>query len=115
MNTRQSGSLVAWEAGTTTAYALKSAEERGVLFYGPGVDVYEGTCHLLLKEPARAVTHLEQAATALKNDQSNTNVALAARPGAVLHPSPNSPAPKTPKPPPARATPPACPPRRTRH
>ncbi|MBI4761213.1 MAG: translational GTPase TypA [Chloroflexota bacterium] len=42
MNTRQTGSLVAWEAGTTTAYALKSAEERGVLFYGPGVDVYEG-------------------------------------------------------------------------
>ncbi|HLF75797.1 MAG TPA: translational GTPase TypA [Anaerolineales bacterium] len=42
MNTRQTGSLVAWEAGVTTAYALKSAEERGVLFYGPGVDVYEG-------------------------------------------------------------------------
>jgi GTP-binding protein len=42
MNTRQTGSLVAWEAGTTTAYALKSAEERGVLFYGPGVEVYEG-------------------------------------------------------------------------
>jgi GTP-binding protein len=42
MSTRQSGSLVAWEAGTTTAYALKSAEERGMLFYGPGVDVYEG-------------------------------------------------------------------------
>jgi GTP-binding protein len=42
MATRSSGSLVAWEAGITTAYALKSAEERGVLFYSPGVDVYEG-------------------------------------------------------------------------
>jgi GTP-binding protein len=42
MNTRQTGSLVAWETGTTTSYALKSAEERGVLFYGPGVEVYEG-------------------------------------------------------------------------
>ncbi|HNN13080.1 MAG TPA: translational GTPase TypA, partial [Anaerolineales bacterium] len=39
---RNNGSLVAWEAGSTTAYALKSAEERGVLFVGPGVDVYEG-------------------------------------------------------------------------
>lgn len=39
---RNNGSLVAWEAGTTTAYALKSAEERGILFIGPGVDVYEG-------------------------------------------------------------------------
>ena len=51
MNTRQSGSLVAWEAGATTAYALKSAEERGVLFYGPGVDVYEG---MVVGENARS-------------------------------------------------------------
>ncbi|MFN2119951.1 MAG: translational GTPase TypA [Anaerolineales bacterium] len=42
MATRSSGSLVAMEAGDTTAYALKSAEERGTLFYGPGVRVYEG-------------------------------------------------------------------------
>ncbi len=42
MSTRSTGSMVAWEAGDTTAYALKSAEERGVLFYGPGVAVYEG-------------------------------------------------------------------------
>lgn len=39
---RNNGSLVAWEAGATTAYALKSAEERGMLFVGPGVEVYEG-------------------------------------------------------------------------
>ncbi len=42
INTRARGSIVAWEAGTTTAYALKSAEERGQLFVGPGVEVYEG-------------------------------------------------------------------------
>jgi GTP-binding protein len=42
MSTRQTGSLVAWEAGTSTAYALKNAEERGELFIGPGVEVYEG-------------------------------------------------------------------------
>jgi len=42
MNQRSNGSIVAWEAGTTTAYALKSAEDRGVLFVGPGVEVYEG-------------------------------------------------------------------------
>ncbi|MBN8655933.1 MAG: translational GTPase TypA [Anaerolineae bacterium] len=42
MASRPRGSLVAWEAGTTTAYALKSAEERGQLFIGPGVEVYEG-------------------------------------------------------------------------
>lgn len=39
---RTSSSIVAWEAGTTTNFGLKNAEERGVLFLGPGVDVYEG-------------------------------------------------------------------------
>jgi len=40
--TRERGSMVAWEDGTSTAYALHNAEERGVLFIGPGVEVYEG-------------------------------------------------------------------------
>jgi GTP-binding protein len=42
MGGRATGSLVSWETGTTTTYGLKSAEERGILFYGPGVEVYEG-------------------------------------------------------------------------
>ena len=42
ITSRTRGSIVAWEAGSTTAYSLKSAEERGVLFIGPGVQVYEG-------------------------------------------------------------------------
>ncbi len=42
MSSRPRGSIVAWEAGTTTAYSLKSAEDRGQLFVGPGVSVYEG-------------------------------------------------------------------------
>ncbi len=39
---RSNGSLIAMEAGDTTSYALKSAEERGTLFINPGVPVYEG-------------------------------------------------------------------------
>jgi GTP-binding protein len=42
MNTRSTGSIVAMEAGSTTAYALENAEQRGTLFIGPGVEVYEG-------------------------------------------------------------------------
>ena len=38
-NTR---SLIAWENGTSSTFGLKNAEERGVLFIGPGVEVYEG-------------------------------------------------------------------------
>jgi GTP-binding protein len=39
---RSQGSLVAWEKGITTTYGLKNAEERGMLFIGAGVEVYEG-------------------------------------------------------------------------
>jgi GTP-binding protein len=42
MSGRSTGSLVSWEPGETTTFGLKNAEERGVLFYGPGVEVYEG-------------------------------------------------------------------------
>ncbi len=36
------GSIIATETGPTTAYALLMAQERGVMFVGPGVNVYEG-------------------------------------------------------------------------
>ena len=39
---RVTGVLVADRPGTTTAYALYNLQERGELFVGPGVDVYEG-------------------------------------------------------------------------
>ena len=42
MGGRLTGSLVSWEAGETTTFGLKNAEERGTLFYGAGVEVYEG-------------------------------------------------------------------------
>jgi GTP-binding protein len=42
INARNTSSIVAWETGTATNYGLKNAEERGVLFIGPGVEVYEG-------------------------------------------------------------------------
>ena len=40
--TRYTGSLVASEAGETTSYGLYNSQERGSLFIGQGVDVYEG-------------------------------------------------------------------------
>jgi GTP-binding protein len=47
---RLTGALVADRAGTTTAYALWNLQERGELFVGPGVDVYEG---MLIGENSR--------------------------------------------------------------
>jgi len=40
--TRLTGTLIATEAGETTAYALVMCQERGKLFVGPGEKVYEG-------------------------------------------------------------------------
>lgn len=42
INSRSTGSIVSWEDGETSTYGLKNAEERGTLFYGAGVEVYEG-------------------------------------------------------------------------
>ena len=42
INNRESGSLVAWEAGTAVTYGLFNAQERGQLFIKPGTKVYEG-------------------------------------------------------------------------
>ncbi len=39
---RLSGALISDRAGQTIEYALLTIEERGVLFFGPGVPVYEG-------------------------------------------------------------------------
>ncbi len=51
LKTRPNGSLVADRRGPTTGYALMSLQERGILFVGPGVEVYEG---MIVGENARA-------------------------------------------------------------
>jgi len=38
----RNGALIAFEAGTSTAYALDAAQARGILFIPPGVPVYQG-------------------------------------------------------------------------
>jgi GTP-binding protein len=42
ISSRSRGSLVSWEAGVSSTFGLKNAEDRGFLFIGPGADVYEG-------------------------------------------------------------------------
>jgi len=42
LQTRNFGSLIAWEQGSATSYGLHAAQERGQLFITPGTDVYEG-------------------------------------------------------------------------
>ncbi len=51
LRTRPNGSMVADRRGPTTAYALTNLQERGALFIGPGVEVYEG---MIVGENARS-------------------------------------------------------------
>jgi GTP-binding protein len=50
LHSRPSGSLVADRRGPTTTYALLNLQERGEMFVGPGVEVYEG---MIVGENAR--------------------------------------------------------------
>jgi GTP-binding protein len=51
LRSRPTGSLVADRRGSATAFALLNLQERGQLFIGPGVEVYEG---MIVGENARA-------------------------------------------------------------
>jgi GTP-binding protein len=51
LRTRPNGVMVADRRGPTTAYALTNLQERGAMFVGPGVEVYEG---MIVGENARA-------------------------------------------------------------
>ncbi len=51
LRTRPTGSLIADRSGKTTSFALLNLQERGGLFIGPGVDVYEG---MIVGDNARA-------------------------------------------------------------
>ncbi len=51
LRTRPTGALVADRRGKTTTFALLNLQERGSLFVGPSVDVYEG---MIVGENARA-------------------------------------------------------------
>ncbi len=42
LNYRKTGSLIAYESGETITYGLFNAQERGILFVGPGEKVYAG-------------------------------------------------------------------------
>lgn len=48
---RNSSSIIAIEEGVASTFGLKNAEQRGILFIGPGEEVYEG---MIVGETARA-------------------------------------------------------------
>ncbi len=51
IESRSRGSMIAWETGDSVAYGLFNAQERGRLFIGAGIKVYEG---MIVGENAKA-------------------------------------------------------------
>ena len=75
MTTRDLGSLVAFEDGTSTSYALASSQERGQLFIKPGVEVYKGQIVGIHQRPGDLALNVckKKAAT---NVRSNKEVSV---------------------------------------
>ncbi|MCD7470360.1 putative elongation factor TypA-like svr3, chloroplastic [Datura stramonium] len=76
ISTRDLGSLVAFEDGTSTSYALMSSQERGQLFIGPGVDVYKGQIVGIHQRPGDLALNVckKKAATNVRSNKEVTVV-----------------------------------------
>ncbi|TJX53834.1 hypothetical protein E8P77_25375 [Soehngenia saccharolytica] len=76
VSTRDQGSLVAFETGTTTTYALMSSQERGQMFVGPGVDVYKGQIVGIHQRPGDLSLNVckRKAATNVRSNKESTVV-----------------------------------------
>ncbi|XP_022842211.1 putative elongation factor TypA-like SVR3, chloroplastic [Olea europaea var. sylvestris] len=76
ISTRDLGSLVAFEDGTTTSYALSSSQERGQLVIGPGVDVYKGQIVGIHQRPGDLSLNVckKKAATNIRSNKEQTVV-----------------------------------------
>ncbi|KAK6945307.1 Translational (tr)-type GTP-binding domain [Dillenia turbinata] len=74
--TRDQGSLVAFEDGTTTSYALFSSQERGQMFVSPGVDVYKGQIVGIHQRPGDLSLNVckKKAATNIRSNKEQTVV-----------------------------------------
>ena len=64
---RTRGTIVAWEAGTSITYGLYNAQDKGELFIGPGVEVYEGMIVGLNSPPLQM--SLEKAIEFIQDDE----------------------------------------------
>ncbi|CAA0838758.1 elongation factor family protein [Striga hermonthica] len=76
ISTRDQGSLVAFEDGTSTSYALSSSQERGQMFISPGIDVYKGQIVGIHQRPGDLSLNVckKKAATNIRSNKEQTVV-----------------------------------------
>ncbi|KAJ6816605.1 uncharacterized protein M6B38_414885 [Iris pallida] len=76
ISTRDQGSLVSFEEGVTTSYALFSAQERGQMFVSPGMEVYKGQIVGIHQRPGDLSLNVckKKAATNVRSNKESTVV-----------------------------------------
>ncbi|CAM0945824.1 unnamed protein product [Alopecurus aequalis] len=74
ISSRDQGSLVAFEGGSTTSYACVNAQERGILFVKPGQDVYKGQIVGIHQRPGDLALNVckKKAATNVRSNKETT-------------------------------------------
>ncbi|KAM6568412.1 hypothetical protein CsatB_016397 [Cannabis sativa] len=74
ISTRDLGSLVAFEEGTSTSYALSSSQDRGQMFIAPGMDVYKGQIIGIHQRPGDLSLNVckKKAATNIRSNKEQT-------------------------------------------
>ncbi|KAB2037522.1 hypothetical protein ES319_D03G081200v1 [Gossypium barbadense] len=74
--TRDQGSLVAFEDGSSTSYAIASSQERGQMFIGPGTEVYKGQIVGIHQRPGDLSLNVckKKAATNVRSNKEQTVV-----------------------------------------
>ncbi|TYI40036.1 hypothetical protein ES332_A02G136000v1 [Gossypium tomentosum] len=74
--TRDQGSLVAFEDGSSTSYAIASSQERGQMFIGPGIEVYKGQIVGIHQRPGDLSLNVckKKAATNVRSNKEQTVV-----------------------------------------
>ncbi|KAJ4971021.1 hypothetical protein NE237_004120 [Protea cynaroides] len=74
INTRDQGSLVAFEDGTSTSYALSSSQDRGQMFVEPGIEVYKGQIVGIHQRPGDLSLNIckKKAATNVRSNKEQT-------------------------------------------
>src|SRR5208282_5708424 len=73
---RPTGALIADRPGLTTSHALYNLQERGTLFVGPGVDVYEGMIIRDTAKETRPAVEIVREQTRIRKRATTSNITI---------------------------------------
>ncbi|OGK20302.1 GTP-binding protein TypA [Candidatus Roizmanbacteria bacterium RIFCSPHIGHO2_02_FULL_37_13b] len=84
MDSMRSGALIASQSGTTFTYGLANAQERGTLFVGPGIVVYEGMIVGITPNEKDIEVNVCKAKKLTNNRSSGEGVSVSVEPPTIL-------------------------------